>query len=721
LPTTDQNEFDIGHRSPSGGSEEPRVETVAGRLPGNVISPRSVWLVVLLVLGVSIVMGGVDLVLGPREIGSGLFATVNITTEILRTICAISVFGVVWLTRRFRLDMRNLIIAMAFLAVGVFTIFRLLTIPGMPSMGGSQENINHTLYLSAILRVTVGVGMLLSAYPAGETKASSNQTQMLFMATIVFSALTVALVLIPQSPLPNIQNEASAPAPGFVYLEIVSMALCFLAAFAYARLAAKERDSRYLLASVGLILFAQAGFAFLESHIIEDAVFLLGRITALAGFFLVFLAVMKRSLFYPYAKLEIERTALLDTRKEADRKTEEITILAKDLMEREATEAALRESERTLFKFLIDLPVGIVVSDPSGRYIFSNTKADRIMGKSIDPSIPQTETASYYQAYLAGTNELYPLDRIPMTRALKGEAAYVDDIEFHRDNSKVRVEIWGAPVIDQDDKLIYAIAAFQDITERKKSEGLIKDLNKSLEMQALRLAEVNTELEAFSYSVSHDLRSPLRSIDGFSTILTEHYSDALDDKGKDYLVRIRTNCQRMGQLIDDMLKLSRITRDEITWDKVELSEMVKEILSDLKKTEPDRKIKLVVQEGVVVRGDGRLYRILMTNLLENAWKFCQKTPHPVIEFGVMPINGEQVFFVRDNGAGFDMNQTDKLFVPFQRLHSSVEFAGTGIGLAISQRIVHRHGGRIWGEGESGKGATFYFTAGLREPRSDKLS
>jgi PAS domain S-box-containing protein len=700
LPTTGQSRFDTSHESPSGGSREHDVDTIAGRSPGNMISPRAVWLVVILVLGAGAVMGAVDLALAPQDLKPGSFATVNITTEILRTICAISVFGVVWLARRFSLDMRNLIIAMAFLAVGVFTIFRLLTMPGMPSMGGSQENINHTLYLSAMLRITVGVGMMLSAYPAGETRASTNQTRMALAATLVFSALTVALILIPQSPLPNIQIEASTPALGFVYLEVISMVLCFLAAIAYARLAAKEHDSRYLLASVGLILFAQAGFAFLESHITEDAVFLLGRITALVGFFLVFLAVMKRSLFYPYVKL---------------------TDLTKNLIEREAAEAALRDSERTLFKFLIDLPVGIVVSDPDGRYIFSNTKADELMGKSIDPSVPQAETNSYYQAYLAGTNELYPWDRSPMTRALEGKATYVDDLEFRRDNGTIRVEIWGAPVLDQDDKLIYAITAFQDITERKKSEGLITDLNKSLEMQTFRLAEVNKELEAFSYSVSHDLRSPLRSIAGFSTILTEHYSDYLDDKGKDYLFRIGANCQRMAQLIDDMLKLSRITRDEITWDEVDLSEMVKEILSDLKKTEPDRKIKLVVQEGVVVRGDGRLYRILMTNLLENAWKFSQKTPHPVIEFGVMPINGEPVFFVRDNGAGFDMTRSDKLFVPFQRLHSSVEFAGTGIGLAISQRIVHRHGGRIWGEGETGKGATFYFTAGLREPKSEKTS
>jgi PAS domain S-box-containing protein len=721
LPATDRDKGDSVHASPPERVGDVRVNPSTRLSIDNTISPRSVWLVVVLALGASVAMGAVDLALGPREMDSGLFATVNTTTEILRTVCAISVFGVVWLTRRFSLDLRNLIIAMAFLAVGVFTIFRLLTIPGMPSMGGSQENINHTLYLSAMLRITAGVGMLLSAYPAGDTRASVTQTRWSFAGTVVFSALIVALVLMPQSPLPNIQNEASAPAPGFVYLEIVSMALCLLAAIAYARLAAKERDSRYLLASVGLILFTQAGFAFLQSHIVDDVVFLLGRITALAGFFLVFLAVMKRSLFFPYAKLEMERTVLLDTRKEADRKTEEITVLAQDLREKEAVEAALRMSERTLFKFLIDLPVGIIVSDPNGRYIFSNTKADRIMGKSIDPSVSQAETTSYYHAYLAGTSELYPWDRSPMTRALMGEAAYVDDLEFHRDDGTVRVEIWGAPVLDQYGKLIYGIAAFQDITERKRSEELITDLNKSLEMQTFRLAEVNTELEAFSYSVSHDLRSPLRSIDGFSTILTEHYSDALDDKGKDYLVRIRANCQRMALIIDDMLKLSRITRDEITWDKVDLSEIVKDILSDLKKTEPDRKIKLVVQEGAVIRGDGRLYRILMTNLLENAWKFCQKAPHPVIEFGVMPINGEPVFFVRDNGAGFDMNQTDKLFVPFQRLHTSVEFAGTGIGLAISQRIVHRHGGRIWGEGKTGKGATFYFTAGLREPKPEKTS
>jgi light-regulated signal transduction histidine kinase (bacteriophytochrome) len=220
---------------------------------------------------------------------------------------------------------------------------------------------------------------------------------------------------------------------------------------------------------------------------------------------------------------------------------------------------------------------------------------------------------------------------------------------------------------------------------------------------------VNKELEAFSYSVSHDLRAPLRSIDGFSQALLEDYEDKLEAQGKDYLGRVRAASQRMSQLIDDLLNLSRVTRAEVRYEKVNLSALAKAIAAELRETQPERRVEFVIGEDITAHGDSHLLRVLLENLLSNAWKFTSKHPRARIEFGAIQLEGRSLYFVRDDGAGFDMDYANKLFTPFQRLHTETEFPGTGIGLATVQRIIRRHGGTIWAEGEVEKGATFYFT------------
>jgi light-regulated signal transduction histidine kinase (bacteriophytochrome) len=234
-------------------------------------------------------------------------------------------------------------------------------------------------------------------------------------------------------------------------------------------------------------------------------------------------------------------------------------------------------------------------------------------------------------------------------------------------------------------------------------------LNRDLQQRAAELEATNKELESFSYSVSHDLRAPLRSIDGFSLALLEDNSDRLDGAGKDYLRRIRAASERMAQLIDDLLNLSRVARRAITRETVDLSAMADSIVGELQRTEPERRVAFSANKSLIVDGDERLLRVALENLLGNAWKFTGKCVQPKIEFGVKQDNGTPAYFVRDNGAGFDIAYADKLFGPFQRLHAVTEFKGTGIGLATVQRIVHRHGGRVWAESEVGKGATFYFT------------
>ena len=248
--------------------------------------------------------------------------------------------------------------------------------------------------------------------------------------------------------------------------------------------------------------------------------------------------------------------------------------------------------------------------------------------------------------------------------------------------------------------------------EREKTEAINRELREAFD--SLRLAKeaadaANRELEAFAYSVSHDLRAPLRSIAGFSHLLMEDYYDKLDEEGKDSLNRIFAATDKMGRLIDDLLNLSRLTRAEMTRQQVNISTLVRKIAEAKKMAQPEREVEFVIQDHLFVEGDSQLLNVLLENLLENAWKFTGKSESARIEFGAMDEEGKLIYFIRDNGVGFDMEYAGKLFQPFQRVHAMNEFPGTGIGLATVKRIIERHGGRVWIEAEEGKGTTVYFT------------
>jgi PAS domain S-box-containing protein len=255
---------------------------------------------------------------------------------------------------------------------------------------------------------------------------------------------------------------------------------------------------------------------------------------------------------------------------------------------------------------------------------------------------------------------------------------------------------------DRNGKLRGYIGVAKDMTEHKRAEGAL--------LAAKAAAEASSkELEAFSYSVAHDLRAPLRAVDGFSQVVLDRYGDRLDEQGRDYLQRVRGGSRRMGQLIDDLLNLSRITRAKMRVESVDLTSLAREIAEELQRTQPGRKAEFVIAEGLTAAGDPDLLRVVLVNLLGNAWKYTGKKPAARIEFGAESREGAAAYFVRDDGAGFDMAFSNKLFMPFNRLHSASEFEGTGIGLATVQRVIERHGGRVWGEGEVEKGATFRFT------------
>jgi PAS domain S-box-containing protein len=271
-----------------------------------------------------------------------------------------------------------------------------------------------------------------------------------------------------------------------------------------------------------------------------------------------------------------------------------------------------------------------------------------------------------------------------------------------------------APVPGNVGQDVTGLVQVEDVTERIRAQARVQALNRTLEarvgVRTRELSQANQELEAFAYSVSHDLRAPLRSIEGFSRILVERYESQLDEGGRDYLRRVRKAAMRMGELIEALLQISRLGRAELRQEKVDLSRMALDVIDELRADDPERDLAVRIAPGLTATGDAALLRNMLGNLLGNAWKFTRGREHAMIEFGAVDhANGEAEFYVRDNGAGFSQAYADKLFRPFQRLHSQEEFSGHGIGLATVKRIIERHGGHIRAEGREGEGAVFYFS------------
>lgn len=284
--------------------------------------------------------------------------------------------------------------------------------------------------------------------------------------------------------------------------------------------------------------------------------------------------------------------------------------------------------------------------------------------------------------------------------------------EVHEDRLGGDLLVSTSPLFDEEGRMIGSVHVARDITERKQAEEEIKSLNDDLRSYVVDLETANKELDAFSYSVSHDLRAPLRGIDGFSLALLDDYADKLDEHGRDYLERMRAGTQRMGQLIDDLLNLSRVTRVRMSRENINLSALAGKVADRLKKTPEKREVEFIIAENLFAYCDANLLNVVLENLLGNAWKFTSKNPKALIELGgEQGEAGKTVYYVRDNGAGFDPVYAEKLFTPFQRLHTMEEFPGTGVGLATVKRIIERHGGKTWIEGAVNKGATVFFTLG----------
>ena len=363
--------------------------------------------------------------------------------------------------------------------------------------------------------------------------------------------------------------------------------------------------------------------------------------------------------------------------------------------------------ERNFSNAVIQTTSGLIIGmDPEGRIQLFNHACEKITGYTFN----ELKGKPFWD-YL-----LLPEEMDAVKEVFKGikDGKITAESEFEnywktKGGSRRFIRWANSALKDASGNVELIIGTGIDMTDDKENRARIDELNSFLMQKTTDLLYANKELETFSYSVSHDLRSPLRAIKGFSTILLKDYSNNLDADGQDFLNRIKGGADRMSDLIDDMLSLAKISRDEMDPKEIDLSDVVESIVSELRQAEKDRNVEAIITKGLKAHCDARLMHIALSNLIGNAWKYSSRTPYAVIEFGTVEKNEETVFFVRDNGAGFDMAHAKKLFTPFQRLHSDSHFTGTGIGLAIVNKVILRHGGRIWGEGETGKGATFYFT------------
>ncbi|GAX59505.1 signal transduction histidine kinase [Candidatus Scalindua japonica] len=436
--------------------------------------------------------------------------------------------------------------------------------------------------------------------------------------------------------------------------------------------------------------------------------------------------------------------AQLESEIEFDQNGHQCRIIITDITIQKRGEESLRQQFHINKTITDNAASCLFMMDKQGYPTFMNPAAEAVTGYTLDQICAMPLHDSIHHHHPDGRP--YPKCNCPIDNA-EAEMKGYEDIFIRRDGTFFPVICYIAP-LEEKGKDVGCVLEFHDVTEQKKVERellkhkeqletLVDERTKALEEKVLKLnksekallymledmkyvskklkqrsAELeasNEELNTFSYSVSHDLQAPLRGIDGFSKILITEYADVLDEQGKSHLQRIRKATMKMSHLINDLLSFSRISSYKTRYESLDLSQKVGSIAIELKEaSEAGHRVDFIIQEGVVAYGDNKLLNIVLDNLLQNAWKFTAKKPRAKIEFGVTHVNGEEVYFIRDNGVGFDMKYAGKLFGTFQRLHSEKEYMGTGIGLATVRRIINRHGGQVWAEGQEEKGAIFYF-------------
>jgi len=387
--------------------------------------------------------------------------------------------------------------------------------------------------------------------------------------------------------------------------------------------------------------------------------------------------------------------------------------MIRDITERKKAEEALRDSEERFREVFEKSPLGMAIIDLNFKFQEVNKTSCEMLGYS------EEELAMLTFAHITYRDDID--DLLEAAEKMRdGEIGFFNlEKRFRRkDGDILWLSVTASLMRDEEGNPLYAIVMAEDVTERKRLEEERRKLNEELERRVVvrtaQLEAANKEMEAFSYSVSHDLQTPLRAIGGFTRMLNDEYSEALDDEGQRLLSIICQNTDYMGELIDHLLTLSRVGRREMTETEVDMNALVRQTVGELELSMNGRQVAWTIGELPPVHGDAVMYYQVWINLLSNAVKFTGKKETAVIEVGHLPGDSDNTYFVKDNGAGFDMKYADRLFGVFRRLHSPEDFEGVGVGLALVQRIVRRHGGSVWAEGEVDKGATFYFTVPARK-------
>jgi PAS domain S-box-containing protein len=384
------------------------------------------------------------------------------------------------------------------------------------------------------------------------------------------------------------------------------------------------------------------------------------------------------------------------------------------------------ETQTLMLRSVLDsMAEGLVAADGQGKFILWNAAAVKILGLD-SANLPIEKWSEHYNVYREDMVTPFPADELPLVRAIRGEASTTQMFVRNPERSGgTWIEGSGGPLRNKDGALRGGVVAFRDITQRKTDEREIRKLNEELEERVVQrtaqLEAANRELEAFTYSVSHDLRAPLRHIGGFSKILIEDFASGMEPEARHHLQRIQDGTKRMGLLVDELLNLARVGRHSLKPQEINLNSVIDEVVSLLLPETEGRKISWKIAKLPCANCDPILVKQVFQNLIANALKFTRPREHAVIEINHHQQNEQTVIFVRDNGVGFNMKYQDKLFGVFQRLHRAEDFEGTGIGLATVQRIIHKHGGRVWAEAEPDKGATFYFTLASAVSTRDKRS
>jgi PAS domain S-box-containing protein len=584
------------------------------------------------------------------------YLAVHTLLETFAVVVSAIIFGVGWNAGTGRRTANVVVLACAFLAVALLDVAHFLSYAGMPELvtpAGPEKAIDF--WLAA--RLAAVLGMLVVTLRSWQTPIAAPAAYGWLAGALAYVALVVWLVLVHPDWLPR----TFVPGSGLTGFKIVAEWLVVLVAAVVAVLVWRQRrqpmpayDAASLFGAAAVTILSELCFTLYAS--VSDTFNLLGHLYKVVAYVFIYRAVFVVAVRAPYVEL--------------------------------------RASEERYRRILESAPDAIVGIDAGQRIVSFNASAEALYG---------------YRAPEVMGRPVAQLMAEPLPPSAPGAKQLV--VGRRKDGAELLLEVGRVDLEMQGEKLVIAMA--RDMTEQRRAEAEIRRLNAELEdrvrQRTAQLESVNQELEAFSYSVSHDLRAPLRAIDGFAQALREDSGDRLDAEGQDYIDRIRAGAQRMGSLIDDLLQLARVGRIALHPGTVDLSAMAHEIATSLRAAYPGREVAIDILPGLVARGDPTLLRMLLTNLLDNAWKYTGRVAAARVGLEAARHDGEQVYCVRDNGAGFDMQYAGRLFRPFQRLHRSAEFAGTGVGLAIVERIVVRHGGRVWAEAEPGKGARFYFT------------